>query len=97
MIPAGCAVTGALIKLDTTMVFHGNASVYTGAEFIHLTGYHVLAAAAGRAQVVIAYEDTHVTMLFPTGETTVDACEREFTHEFEQLGSRRNTQCQDGQ
>ena len=96
MIPKGCAVTGALIKLDTVMTFHGDAHVYTGEEFVHLTGYRVLAAAAGRAQVVIANEDTHVTMSFPTTNTTVEACEEQFTDEYEQLGSRRNTPCQDG-
>jgi hypothetical protein len=96
MIPANAAVTGALIKIPTVMTFHGAAHVYTGEEFIFLRGYHVLAAAAGRAQVVIAVEDTYVTMSFPTDKLTVDECEQQFTDEYEQLGSRRSKPCQDG-
>ena len=88
-IPAGTALAGAMIKVPTTLVVHGHASVLIGdGEERVLDGYHVLAASAGRKQAYIAHADTHITMSFRTQARTVEEAEREFTDEADQLMSR---------
>lgn len=94
-IPGGRAVTGALIKLPTVLIVNGNVVVYTGEEELHLTGYNVLAAAAGRKSAFAAIGDTDITMAFSTQARTVDEAEREFTDEFDALLSRKETLCQE--
>ncbi|HSV48351.1 MAG TPA: hypothetical protein VLJ58_21360 [Ramlibacter sp.] len=92
-IPAGHAVTGALIKVPTVLIVNGDVVLYTGDGTVHLTGYHVLPAAAGRKTAFAAIGDTDLTMLFPTQAATVDQAEREFTDEFDALLSRKEGQC----
>lgn len=88
-IPAGVVLVGALIKIPTTLVVCGRASVLLGdSEEVVVTGYQVLAASAGRKQAYIAHEATHVTMSFRTQAATVEEAEREFTDEAEALMSR---------
>lgn len=88
-LPAGVMLTGALIKIPTTIIVHGVASVYTGADVITLNGYHVIPASAGRKQVFMAHEDTMITMIFPTTAQTVEEAEQQFTDEYELLLSHR--------
>jgi hypothetical protein len=88
-IPAGVAITGALIKIPTILIVDGHCEVFTGAESVVMTGYHVLQASAHRKQVFLAYSDTTMTMLFPTAATTVEQAENEFTDEAALLWSRR--------
>ncbi|MCA3188329.1 MAG: hypothetical protein INH12_07020 [Cupriavidus sp.] len=95
-IPAGTALTGALVKVPTMLVVAGNVLVSRGdEEALHIVGASVVPAAAGRKTAFLAYEDTVVTMLFPTDANTVAAAEEEFTDDHERLMSRadpeRNT------
>lgn len=88
-IPAGAAITGALIKIPTILIIDGHCEVFTGSETVELNGYHVIQAEAHRKQVFLAYTDTHLTMLFPTRAETVEQAENEFTDEAALLWSRR--------
>ncbi|CAB4122026.1 hypothetical protein UFOVP16_42 [uncultured Caudovirales phage] len=87
-MPAGLVITGALIKVPTTLVVCGECQVFLGDCSRHLTGYHVLAASAGRKQAFAAIADTYLTMSFPTQARTVEDAEREFTDEAHLLLSR---------
>jgi hypothetical protein len=88
-IPAGVVLTGALIKIPTTLVICGRASVILGdGEEVMVEGYQVLAARAGRKQAFIAHGDTYVTMFFATSAVSVEAAENEFTDDAERLMSR---------
>lgn len=88
-IPAGVAITGALIKIPTLLILSGHATVFIGGESVEFQGYHVLAGQAGRKQAIAAHQDTDLTMLFATTATTVEQAEAEFTDETESLASRR--------
>ena len=90
MIPAGLAITGALVKIPTVLTVSGDTVVWLGGERTRITGYAVLPAAAGRKQLFIALTDTYITMSFPTKAETVEEAEREFTEEFDRLASRRD-------
>lgn len=90
-IPAGKILTGALLKVPTTLVICGKASVLIGdGDEVLVDGYHVLACAAGRKQAFISHSDTWLTMSFKTDAKTVDAAEREFTDEADMLASHLN-------
>lgn len=88
-VPAGMAITGALIKIPTILVVNGHCEVFTGAETVVLNGHHVIQASANRKQVFLAHTDTHLTMLFPTAATTVEQAENEFTDDADMLQTRR--------
>ena len=88
-VPAGVMVTGALVKIATLLIVHGDALVYLDGEPLRLQGYSVLPASAGRKQAVVAQSDTHFTMVFATDATTVADAERQFTDEADRLASRR--------
>lgn len=88
-IPAGVVLTGALIKVPTTLIISGCATVLVGdAEEALVEGYQVFAASAGRKQAFIAHTDTYLTMSFPTQAVTIEQAEEEFTDEADQLFSR---------
>jgi hypothetical protein len=87
-IPAGVALTGALIKRSTLLIVAGNCRVFTGEAWVELSGTHVIPASAGRKQVFIALSDTHLTMLFATAAKTIEDAENEFTDEAAWLFSR---------
>ena len=89
MIPRGVIITGALIKIETTLIVCGNCTVYIGERTINVKGYHVLKASAGRKQVFVAHEDTYLTMIFATSAETFEAAEEEFTDESKRLMTRR--------
>lgn len=89
-VPAGVMVTGALIKVPTILILHGNAIVYVGDDVpMHCVGYNVLTAAAGRKQAFVAETDICLTMIFPTKATTIEEAEEEFTDEAHRLLTRR--------
>lgn len=88
-IPKGSVLTGALIKIPTTLVVCGKCSVLVGdAIEVLIDGYHVFAASAGRKQAYIAHEDTFITMSFRTSARTVEEAEAEFTDDADRLLSR---------
>lgn len=80
-LPAGALITGALIKLATTLILQGEMVVYLDQETVHLYGWNVLPASAGRKQAFVAVTDIHMAMMFPTTATTVEECEKQFTDE----------------
>lgn len=89
-IPKGVVLTGALIKVPTTLVINGRAWLLVGdAKEVLFCGYRVFAAAAGRKVGYIAEEDTWVTMSFKTNTKTVEEAENEFSDEADRLFSRR--------
>lgn len=89
-VPKGAEMTGALIKLATTLILSGDAAVFTGGGWVRYTGYCVLPASAGRKQAFRTFADTYLTMIFATDAKTVEAAEAEFTDETALLGSHQN-------
>ncbi len=87
-LPADGVLTGALIKIATTLIVSGDTTVFTDDGLVRLTGYNVLLASAGRKQAFVAHADTHITMLFATRARTVQEAEEEFTDEHQLLMSR---------
>lgn len=92
MVPAGTMITGALIKVPTTLIVHGRCTVYIGDGPIELDGYNVLPASAGRKQAFLAHTDTWLTMMVATDAKDVEAAENYFTDEVELLGSHRDVE-----
>ena len=90
IMPAGCVVSGALIKIATMVIISGHASFYVDGETVEFEGYHVVPASAGRKQAVFAHGETHITMMFPTDAKTVDEAEARFTDEADMLGAHRD-------
>jgi len=88
VIPAGVVLTGALIKVPTTLVISGDCTVYIGEESVRVAGYNVFAASACRKQAFMAHSDTFVTMTFATDAQTVEQAEDQFTDEAHLLMSR---------
>lgn len=82
-------LTGALLKIPTTLIVTGDCSVFIGTETIELRGYSVLPGSAGRKQVFLAHTDVSMTMFFPTNAKTVLDAEKEFTDEYEMLMTNR--------
>ena len=89
MLPAGMLLTGVLIKIATVLIVCGRATVYIGDVPLELDGYNVLPANAGRKQAILAHGDVHMTMLFASRSVDIEAAEKEFTDEYEQLASHR--------
>lgn len=87
-VPAGCLLTGALIKIATVLIANGHALMYLDGAPQELRGYNVLLADARRKQAFVALADTHLTMLFATDAKTIEDAEREFTDEHALLVSR---------
>lgn len=89
LIPAGVVLTGALVKVATTLIITGDIEVSRGDSSKRCTGVAILAASANRKQAFVAYEDTTVTMVFPTKAKTIEEAETEFTDDAHKLMSRR--------
>lgn len=92
MVPAGTMITGALVKIPTMLIVHGDCVVYIGSGPMELTGYNVLPASAGRKQAFVARTDTWLTMIFPTSAAGVEVAEHQFTDEVELLSSHRDAE-----
>lgn len=90
MMPPGCMLTGALIKIATTLIISGHVTVYTDGEDIDFVGYNVVPASANRKQAIYAHEHTDMTMLFSTKATTVGEAQEEFTDEVYLLVSSKD-------
>ncbi len=90
MLPAGMLLTSVPIKIPTILIVQGDAMIYVGTDQpIHVLGYRVLPAAAGRKSAVYARLDTWMTMLCRTNATSVAEVEAELTDEADRLSSRR--------
>lgn len=88
-VPAGVMITGALIKIATILMIHGDVVMYVGDESRTLTGYNVLTASAFRKQAFLAISDVFMTMVFPTDAQDIASAEEEFTDETHLLISRK--------
>ena len=88
LIPAGAGITGALIKVATTLVVNGHCMVFVGEDSREIAGHCVLPAAGLRKQAFVALQDTWLTMMFKTDAKTVEEAEQEFTDDYEILASR---------
>lgn len=88
MVPKGVLITGAQIKIDTTVIINGDVSVYSGGESMNIQGYAVIQGLAGRKQAFLAHKDTYISMMFSTDVTTVEDAEEQFTDEVDLLQSR---------
>lgn len=82
---AGEFLTGALLRVATTLIVSGDCTVFVGEETIELRGYTVLPGSAGRKQVFVAHTGVSMTMIFPTKATTISDAEREATNDFARL------------
>lgn len=91
MMPAGSALTGALLKVPTTVIVAGRATVYIGDKTIELEGFNVLPASAGRKQAFYAHTDTWLTMFCATAAQSIEAIENELTDEVDLLCSRTSS------
>lgn len=91
-LPAGAVITGALIKVATTLTINGDVTVFIGDETIELKGYNVIPARAGRKQAFVAHTDVNMTMTFASNARTVRDAEDEFTDEAHLLLSRQQTE-----
>ena len=87
-MPQNALMTGALIKIPTTLIINGHVTVYLDGEARDFVGYNVLPASAGRKQAFFAHQETDLTMIFPTNAKTVKEAEAEFTDEIDLLVSR---------
>jgi hypothetical protein len=88
-IKADVMLTGALVKVPTTLTVNGDIVVFVGDDRVRLTGYQVLPASAGRKQAFIAIADTMLTMAFRTDAKSIHEAEEEFTDDASQLMSRK--------
>lgn len=88
-IPEGVVMTGALIKIPTTLIIYGDVTVTVGDGSMRLTGYNVISASSGRKQIFYAHTDTHLSMIFATSCTTIEDAENEFTDESDRLQTRQ--------
>ena len=90
-VPAGVMITGALIKIPTTLTVSGECVVLIGeGDSIEIKGFAVIPASSGRKQVFIAISDTHISMSFKTDARNIKDAEAEFTDETEILKSNTN-------
>mgnify|MGYP000918275028 CR=1 FL=1 len=89
MIPQGHLVTGAQVKVDSTLIISGDITLFMNGEPQRFIGYHVLEGQSGRKQAAYAHLDTHVTMLCHTDSESVEDVENECTDEVDRLVSRR--------
>jgi hypothetical protein len=88
----GAIITGALVKVPTTLTINGHVTAYIGGDTLELCGYNVIAASAGRKQAFAVHAPTDMTMAFATAATTVAEAEDEFTDEAHLLLSRQQTE-----
>jgi hypothetical protein len=88
VVPAGVALTGALMKIPTLLIINGDFLLFIGGKTKQLHGYNVFTGGANRKQAGVAITDTHVTMIFPTSAKTVEEAEEQFTDETNILFSR---------
>lgn len=87
--PAGSILASAVIKVPTVVIVHGVCDATAGDKAIHIDGFAVLKAAAGRSTVWRAETDTTITMVYASKAPTCSAAEEEFTDEYEKLLTRR--------
>ncbi len=92
-MPKDSLVTGTLIKIATIVIMEGDTVWYVGEDLpVRHTGYKIVPASPGRKQVVVALADSNITMLSVYDGDTLEGAERNFTDEYDLLGSHNSTQ-----
>lgn len=89
MVPAGVLAVGVFIKIATLLIISGRGAVYIDGAAREVDGYHVIEGDAGRKQAWLSFDDTHITMIFPSAAASVEEAEAEFTDEADRLLTRR--------
>lgn len=89
MVPAGVLAVGVFIKVATLLIISGRGAVYIDGAAREVEGYHVIKGDAGRKQAWLSFDDTHITMIFPSAAASVEEAEAEFTDEADRLLTRR--------
>jgi len=84
-LPPFTAIVAVLIKVPTSLIFAGEADIYTNGELVRVRGYSVLPGSAMRKVAAVTYSEFAVSMMFATKAATVEEAEKEFTDEFELL------------
>jgi hypothetical protein len=84
-LPAFTAIVAVLIKVPTSLIFAGEADIYTNGELVRVNGYSVLPGSAMRKVAAVTYSPFAVSMMFATTAKTVEEAEKEFTDEFDLL------------
>jgi hypothetical protein len=93
-MPKDSLVTGTLIKISTVVLMHGHTCWYVGEDQpVFRKGYHVVPASPGRRQVVVAIDESYITMISAYDGDTLEGAERNFTDEYDLLGSHSDFQC----
>lgn len=88
-LPAGSVITGALIKVPTTLIISGDVIAYFGDTTLDVKGYKVLSTEAGRKTAFAAIGDTLLAMIFKTDAKTIEEAEECFTDECDRLMTRK--------
>jgi len=86
-VPKGTAGVAASIDVPTVLIVQGDITFLGGRR---VTGFQILKGEEGRRTIAVANEDTNMTLVFPTDAETVDEAERQMTHEYENLFTRRH-------
>ena len=84
-LPPFTAIVAVLIKVPTSLIFAGEADIYTNGELVRVRGYSVLPGSAMRKVAAVTYSEFAVSMMFATKAATVEEAEKEFTDEFDLL------------
>lgn len=89
LIPAGVALTGALIKIPTVLTIVGDMFLTAGDKTIEVDRFACFKCPAGRKQIMVAKTDCYVTMAFASDSKNEREAEEEFTDEVDKLMSRK--------
>lgn len=81
-LPKGCAMLGALIKVPTTCVIHGDIILSNGINSVRSTGFATYQGVPNRRCFAYAIEDTYFTTHNVSKATTLDEAQKEFTDEW---------------
>ena len=87
-MPPDCVLTGALIKVPTTLIVSGKCTIYAGGELRCVSGFALFKTEANRKALFISETETFLTMCFPTTANNVKDAEEQFTDEVHLIQSR---------
>lgn len=90
LVPKDVVIVGALLKVPTAIIIHGDCIVYDGQRTQRITGYHVLMGQAYRQSMFRALEPTHITMLATVkNSNTPEDAEKQITDQHQLLTNHR--------
>lgn len=82
LVPADVVLTGATLKVPTTLIITGRMDITDGARTIKVRGYAVFAGLEGRKCAFAARTDCTMVMVCATGAKTIAEVRRELTDEI---------------